>query len=444
MVVKDLVILGAGESGTGAAIFAQQKGWRVFVSDFGSIAPKYKALLDKYSIDWEENTHTIDRILQASTIIKSPGIPEKASVMIEVRKHPIEVISEIEFVFPFLNGKLIAVTGSNGKTTTTLLLDHMLRSVGLNVGLGGNIGQSAALQLAEGAKDVWLYEVSSFQLDDSFKFKPDIAIITNITPDHLDRYHYNFDEYIDSKFRITQSQTADDVFIYCNEDPVLQEQMLLRKSSFLPKTYSFGFAKKGIAWADSTSFFVKIDDNKFDMLIDDLKIKGRHNVYNSMAAAIAGLLMGLTKDQIRESFRTFNAVEHRLEEVLTIRGVLYINDSKATNINSTWYALESMNQPTVLILGGVDKGNDYSILEPLVREKVKSIICLGVDNVKIFEAFSGMCDIVETRTMQDAVQIAYISTNPGDAVLLKIEEFSLKMPFRNCKSVIKQKKRDFL
>jgi UDP-N-acetylmuramoylalanine--D-glutamate ligase len=416
---KRIVILGAGESGIGAAILAMKQGYTVFISDSGKVKEKYRAILQSRQIEWEEGHHSYDRILDAELIIKSPGVPEKAQVMKEIRNKGIPVISEIEFAARFTSAKKICITGSNGKTTTTLLIFHILQKAGLNVALAGNVGKSFAWQVAEENHDFYVIELSSFQLDDIYGFKAEIAILMNITPDHLDRYDYRMQNYVDSKFRIIQSQTGSDFFIYCADDPVIMEELGKRSV----KAICIPFSLKPIRGDGATIFennlLINITKNQFSMSILDLALQGKHNVYNSMAAAIAGMVLEIRNDRIRESLTDFQGVEHRLERFLKVHGIEFINDSKATNINSTWYALESMNHPVVWIAGGIDKGNDYTMLDDLVREKVKAIVCLGVDNSKIHKAFDNIVkNVIDTQSMAEAVKSAYYLARNGDIVLL--------------------------
>jgi len=414
-----IVVLGGGESGVGSAVLAHVKGFDVFLSDMSTIKPKYKEILNKYNIRWEEGKHTKEEILFADEIIKSPGIPEKVPIVQEILAKNIPVISEIEFAGRYTSAKKICITGSNGKTTTTSLIYYMLKKAGLNVGLAGNIGQSFALQVAEKNFDYYVIELSSFQLDGMFTFKADIAILLNITPDHLDRYDYKMQNYVESKFRITQNLSEDEFFIFCSDDEVTTEQLnrIVLKAQQLP--FSQERKDNQTAFLENNNIFVNYNNSDFNMSINDLALKGRHNVYNSMAAGIAGHVLNIRNEVIRESLSAFQGVEHRLEHVLKIRGVQYINDSKATNVNSTWYALESMTSPVIWIAGGVDKGNDYSSIIPLAKEKVKAIVCLGIDNKKIHDSFSGVVEtIVDTHSAKDAVQQAYRLSQPGDTVLL--------------------------
>ncbi len=417
---KRIVILGGGESGTGSAILASKQGIEVFVSDNGKIKPRYKEMLVSYDIDFEENTHTERLILNAQEIIKSPGIPESSAILQQIRKKKIKVISEIEFAGRYTQAKKICITGSNGKTTTTSLIHHMLRKAGLNAGLAGNIGTSFAYQVATEDYDYYVLELSSFQLDGMFEFKADIAILLNITPDHLDRYDYNLQSYVESKFRITQNLTEDEYFVFCSDDEITIKELegIVLKTKQLP--YSFEKGEEEVAWVDSQDFMrIEFDDVDFSMSVNELALRGRHNTYNSMAAGIAGNVLKIRKDIIREALMDFQSVEHRLESVVKVHGIEFINDSKATNVNSTWYALESMNSPVVLIAGGVDKGNDYDSLVKLAEGKVKALICLGKDNDKLKKAFDGVVEnIVECSSMANAVRKAYQLGTDGDVVLL--------------------------
>ncbi|MDP2335031.1 MAG: UDP-N-acetylmuramoyl-L-alanine--D-glutamate ligase [Bacteroidota bacterium] len=416
---KRAVILGAAESGVGAAILARKQGFDVFVSDLGTIKDKYRTELIERHFEFEEGRHSEDQILNADLVIKSPGIPEKAPMIVKLKEKGIPVISEIEFAGRYSSAKKICITGSNGKTTTTLLIYHMLEKAGYHVGLAGNVGQSMAWQVAENDFEYYVIELSSFQLDGMYAFKADIAILLNITPDHLDRYNYEMRNYIDSKFRITQNQTADDVFIYCADDPVVNLEMSERRLA--AKCIPFGLGKPPAEGAGVTDNKIIINwgQNIFTMSIIDIALQGSHNTYNSMAAGISGMVVNIRNEKIRESLADFKGVEHRLERFLKVHGIEFINDSKATNINSTWYALESMSQPTVWIVGGIDKGNDYSQLYELVKTKVKAIVCLGIDNSKILEAFRTLgIDMVETQSMEDAVRSAYFLAKNGETVLL--------------------------
>jgi len=414
-----LVILGGGESGVGTAILGKKKGYEVFVSDFGKIKGNYKEVLIINGIAWEEEKHTENLILNADVVMKSPGIPEKSPIVKKLLEKGIPVISEIEFAAPFTDATIIGITGSNGKTTTTMLTHHLLKSAGLNVGLGGNIGKSFAWQIADNKYDSYVLELSSFQLDGIVNFKPHIAIITNISPDHLDRYDYKYEKYIDSKFRITMNQTEDDYLLYDADDEATNEWFKTHttKAKLIPfsltKTFSEG------AYIKNNKMEIKINREELTMDTEYIALEGKHNMKNAMAATSVAKLMQIRKATIRESLSNFQGVEHRLEKVLKIQNVQYINDSKATNVNATFFALDSMNTPTVWIVGGVDKGNDYTELMSLVREKVKAIICLGVDNKKIIDVFGNVVDImVEVSTMTDAVKMAQRLTEKGDSVLL--------------------------
>jgi UDP-N-acetylmuramoylalanine--D-glutamate ligase len=414
-----IVILGAGESGMGAAILAQKQGFDVFVSDNGVIKEKYKTVLERFGLAWEEKVHTDEKILAADLVIKSPGIPEKADILKKIRSSGIPVISEIEFAGRYTRAKKICITGSNGKTTTTLLTYHMLQKAGYHVGLAGNVGKSLAWQVAEEDYDYFVIELSSFQLDDMFGFKAEVAILMNITPDHLDRYNYQMQNYVNSKFRITQNQTPDDYLIYCADDPIICEEMKIRDLQAQCIPFSLApVSGEGAGITDNT-LLINLNKKQFSMSILDLALQGKHNTYNSMAAGIAGMVLEIRNDRIRESLTDFQGVEHRLERFLKVHGIEFINDSKATNVNSTWYALESMAHPVVWIAGGIDKGNDYSMLMDLVREKVKAIVCLGVDNSKIHKAFGGIVkNIVDSTSMVEAVKSAYYLARNGDIVLL--------------------------
>jgi len=415
-----IVILGAGESGTGAAILARKHGFDVFVSDNGPIKPKYKEMLFDYEIQWEENKHTEKLILDANEIIKSPGIPERTPIVQLIRKKGIRIISEIEFAARYTGAKKICVTGSNGKTTTTSLIHHMMKKAGMNVGIAGNIGKSFALQVAEEDYDYYVIELSSFQLDGLYEFKADIAILLNITPDHLDRYDYNLQEYVDSKFRITLNLSEEDYFVFCSDDEITIRE--LEKIVLKAKQLPFARKKKDkeVAYIDDEdNLRIEYDNSDFTISVSDLILKGKHNQYNSMAAGITGSVLKIRKDVIRECLMDFQGVEHRLESVMKVHGIHFINDSKATNVNSTWYALESVQSRIVWIAGGVDKGNDYSELMDLVKEKVKALVCLGKDNAKLHKAFDGVIEtITDTDNMPEAVKNAYYLAVDGDTVLL--------------------------
>lgn len=416
---KRIVILGGGESGVGSAILAKVKGFDVFLSDKGSIKDKYKKILDENNILWEEKQHTEELILNADEVVKSPGIPDKVEIIKKLKEKSINVISEIEFAGRYTNAKIIGITGSNGKTTTTLWIYHILKKAGLNVGLAGNVGQSFAYQVATENFDVYVLELSSFQLDGMFEFKVDVAILTNVTPDHLDRYEYKFQNYIDSKFRIIQNQTAEDFFIYCQDDEVTMNEISKRQIIAKQLPFTLNDLKGDGAHIENENLIINFNNNTFTMILHDLALHGKHNTYNSMAAGIAAQVFNIRKDAIRESLVDFQGVEHRLEPVVRVHGVHYINDSKATNVNSTWYALESMNTKVVWLAGGIDKGNDYESLIPLVKEKVKSIICIGTDNSKIQEAFKGVVEnIIEVSSIEEAVQKSYYIAKKGETVLL--------------------------
>ena len=415
-----LVILGGGESGVGTAILGKKKGYDVFVSDFGKIKENYKEVLTINKIAWEDEKHTEELILNADVVMKSPGIPEKSPIVKKLLEKNIPVISEIEFAAPFTTATTIGITGSNGKTTTALLTYHLLKQGGLNVGLAGNIGKSFAWQVAENKHDCYVLELSSFQLDGIINYKPDIAVLLNISPDHLDRYNYDYNLYIDSKFRITMNQNEDDYLIYDEDDEAISNWLANHKiqANKLP----FSLTKKieeGGSITENNEININLNDENFIMPINKLALEGKHNVKNTMAATTVAQLMNIRKATIRESLTNFQGAEHRLEKVLKINNVQYINDSKATNVNATFFALDSMNTPTVWIVGGVDKGNDYDELMALVREKVKGIICLGVDNKKLADKFEGLVDMfVETTSMTEAVKIANKMAEKGDTVLL--------------------------
>ncbi len=417
--MKRLVILGGGESGVGTAILGKKQGYDVFVSDFGTIKNNYKEVLTINGIAWEEEQHTVSLIYNADVIMKSPGIPDNVPVVVELKKRGKTIISEIEFAAQYTNATIVGITGSNGKTTTTMLTYHLLKSGGLNVGMGGNIGKSFAWQVAENLYDVYVLELSSFQLDGIINFKPHIAVITNISPDHLDRYNYQYENYINSKFKIIQNQTSEDYLIYDNEDEASKNW--LNNNQILSQTIPFSIETVLENGASIKDKIMKLNINNEDFTMDTgyLALEGKHNAKNAMAAASVAQLMKIRKQTIRESLSNFQGVEHRLEKVLKIQNVQYINDSKATNVNAAFYALDSMENQTVWIVGGVDKGNDYSELMPLVREKVKAIICLGVDNKKIIDTFGNVVDImVEVTNMSDAVKTAQHLAEKGDTVLL--------------------------
>jgi len=416
---KNIVILGAGESGVGSAYLARQQGYNVFVSDMGAIAPHYKEQLQDWNIRFEENGHTEEEILRAVEVIKSPGIPDKASIIKKLKEKGIPVISEIEFAGRYTNAKIIGITGSNGKTTTTSLTHFILKNAGMNVGLAGNIGKSFAYQVATEKFDCYVLELSSFMLDDMYRFKTDIAVLLNITPDHLDRYDYKLENYAASKFRVTQNQTADDIFIYCADDPETIKGMADRSFNARQLPFSINKKIKQGAYLENDNIVINTPQEHFEMSITELALQGKHNIYNSMASGIVAKVLEIRDETLRESLATFKNIEHRLESVGKISGISFINDSKATNVNSTWYALESMTSDVVLILGGVDKGNDYTMLKDLVKQKVKAIVCLGRDNERIHNAFEDDVDIiVNTYSAQEAAQVAYHLATKGDTVLL--------------------------
>lgn len=415
-----LIILGGGESGVGAALLGKQKDYKVFLSDGGKLKDSYKQELIKYNIEFEEGGHTEEKILTADEIVKSPGIPEKNELVKKIRAKGIPVISEIELAYRFKgDSKIVAITGSNGKSTTTSLIYHICKIAGLDCALVGNIGYSFAKQLAEDPKPLYVAEISSFQLDDIKEFRPDVAILLNITEDHLDRYDYKFENYINSKFRIIENQTEDDYFIYNLDDEVITKklQSLTLHTNQLP--FSMKQEVKKGAYIKADQMMLKIQEERVSMSIYDFALKGIHNQHNTMAAGIAASTLGIRKEKIREAVKTFESLEHRMEYVATVRGVDFINDSKATNVNSTWFALESLKKPAVLILGGVDKGNDYTLIEDLVKERVKAIVCMGVDNKKIHAAFKDVVKtIVDTQSADDAVKTAFSLAAKGEVVLL--------------------------
>lgn len=414
-----IVILGGGESGVGSAILALLKGFDVFLSDKSTLKDKYRDELLYHKIDFEEGQHTEEKILNATEIIKSPGIPDKAPLIKLAKEKGIPIISEIEFAARYTNAKLIGITGTNGKTTTTSLIYHILKKAHLNVGLGGNIGKSFARQVALENYDYYVLELSSFQLDGMYKTRINIAVLCNITPDHLDRYEYKIENYIDSKFRITQNQTSDDCLIYCLDDPMTIEAM--KNRTFQAKLLPFSLKQEVAegAFLKDKLINININQTQFNMYIDELALQGKHNAYNSMAAGITARVLELRNELVRESMQDFEGIEHRLEFVAKVNGITFINDSKATNINSTWFALESMDRPTVWIVGGQDKGNDYESIKDLVKEKVKAIVCLGLENQKIIDAYHDIIpNIVETNSAQDAVKAAYRLAKKDEAVLL--------------------------
>ena len=416
--MKRIVVLGAAESGVGAAVLAQKKGFDVFVSDMSAIKKHYKQMLDEYGIVWEESRHTENLILNADEIIKSPGIPQEAPIVQKAMEKGIPIISEIEFAGRYTTAKMICITGSNGKTTTTSLIYHIFKKAGYNVGLAGNIGRSLAFQVAECDFDYYVIELSSFQLDNMYDFKADIAVLMNITPDHLDRYGFKMQNYVDSKMRIMRNQTADDAFVFWNDDPIVTAE--LKKYNIKAQMFPFSeFKGNGaIAYAENGQYIIE-QPTPFNMEQEELALRGKHNLYNSLAAGITANIVGVRKDVIRESLMDFKGVEHRLEKVDRVNGVDFVNDSKATNVNACWYALESMRQPTVLILGGKDKGNDYSEIMDLVKEKCRGLVFLGVDNTKLHQFFDNVgLPIADVKSMKDCVDECYKMAQPGDCVLL--------------------------
>ena len=417
--MKKIVVLGAGESGTGSALLARKKGFDVFVSDIGQIKEKYKAVLEKNHIRYEEAKHTMDEILSGDEVIKSPGIHDSSSLVVQIREKGIPVISEIEFAGRFAEGIKICVTGSNGKTTVTNLIYHILKKAGKKVAMTGNVGKSFAEAVAEGGYDYYVIELSSFQLDGMYSFRADVAVLMNITPDHLDRYGYDFRNYVESKFRITQNQSKSEYLIYWADDPVIKSALEEKEYPVTRLPFSTTTIPDMSAYLENDEIIIDYQHKTNLMTIHDLALKGRHNVFNSMAAALAGKVLGIRKDIIRESLADFQGVEHRLEPVITVCGINFVNDSKGTNVNSTWYALECMETDVVWIAGGIDKGNDYSELFNVVRQKVKAIVCLGKDNRKIIEAFSDkVSTIVETSSMEEAVRSSYYLAKKGQTVLL--------------------------
>lgn len=416
---KKIVVLGGGESGVGAAILAKDKGMDVFLSDYGKIAPHYKQQLIDEGIAWEEGGHDESRILAADEVIKSPGIAPTAPIMVKIAERGIPVISEIEFAGRYTDAKMVCITGSNGKTTTTLLTYHILKNAGINVGLAGNVGRSLALQVAREHHDVYVIELSSFQLENMYEFKANIAVMLNITPDHLDRYDYKMQNYVNAKFRIIRNLTPEDAFIFWQDDPVIQAQ--LRQVTTEARMYPFSehLEKDVDAYIDADDELVlNTSHTSLKMPRNHLALHGLHNLYNSMAAGLSACLLDIRKEDIRRALEDFEGVEHRLEYVATVNGVRYINDSKATNVNSCWYALESMPKGVVLILGGKDKGNDYTEIESLVKEKVKAIVCMGKDNAKLLDFFTGKVAIYDTHSLQDAVDTCAAIAASGDTVLL--------------------------
>ena len=416
--MKRIVILGAAESGAGAAVLAKKQGFDVFVSDFGSIKDRYKKMLDDHDIPWEEGHHTEEKILNADEIIKSPGIPDEVPIIQKAIQKNIHIISEIEFAGRYTDSKMICITGSNGKTTTTSLIYHIFKAAGYDAGLAGNIGKSLALQVAEEPHDYYIIELSSFQLDNMYDFRANVAILMNITPDHLDRYHNEMQNYVDAKMRIIQNQTKDDAFIYWNDDPIIKKE--LEKYNIQSIQYPFSELKEkgSIAYIEEGQYKIEVP-TPFNMEQEELSLTGKHNIYNSLAAGIASDIAGIKKEIIRKSLSDFPGVEHRLEKVTTVRGVSYVNDSKATNVDACWYALESMKTPTILILGGKDKGNDYNAIKDLVKAKCAGLVYLGADNTKLHNFFDGLgIPVRDTHSMADCVKACYEMAEPGMTVLL--------------------------
>lgn len=416
--MKRIVILGAAESGAGASVLAKKEGFDVFVSDFGPIKDRYKKMMDDHGIPWEECHHTEELILNADEIIKSPGIPDEAPIIQKIIQKNIHIISEIEFAGRYTDSKMICITGSNGKTTTTSLIYHIFKAAGYDAGLAGNIGKSLALQVAEEPHEYYIIELSSFQLDNMYNFRANVAILMNITPDHLDRYQNNMQYYVDSKMRIIQNQTKDDAFIYWNDDPIIKRE--LKKYNIQSVQYPFSELKEkgSIAYIEEGQYKIEVP-TPFNMEQEELSLTGKHNIYNSLAAGIASDIAGIKKEVIRKSLSDFPGVEHRLEKVTTVRGVLYVNDSKATNVDACWYALESMKTPTILIIGGKDKGNDYNAIKDLVKEKCAGLVYLGADNSKLHDFFDGLgIPVRDTHSMADCVKACYDMAEPGMTVLL--------------------------
>ena len=420
-----LVVLGGGESGVGAALLGRHLGYEVFLSDKGKLAETYRDELITHRIAFEEGQHSMDRIFAAELVVKSPGIPDTVPMVVALRERGIEVISEIEFAGRHTEAKMVCITGSNGKTTTTLLTRHILTTAGIDAGLAGNVGRSLAAQVAEDAHPLYVVELSSFQLDGMFDFRADIAVLTNITPDHLDRYDHKFENYIDSKFRILNNMRPQDLFIYGLDSEAVGHK--LRQVKVVPRMAGFTYADRSIweknacrsgAWMEGEEVVVRLENRQFRIAKQEISIQGRHNIYNAMAAILACMQVGVSDEKIAEGLRTFPQVEHRLETVRVVEGVTYINDSKATNVDSAWYALDSMTTPVIWIAGGTDKGNDYSVLFDLVRQKVKVLICMGVDNRKLIDNFSGICQVVDTHSLKDALAAARQYAVEGDTVLL--------------------------
>ncbi len=416
--MKKIVVLGAAESGAGAAVLAKVKGFDVFVSDMGSIRDNYKKLLDDHQIEWEEGQHTEERILAADEVIKSPGIPDTAPMIKKIIERNIPIISEIEFAGRYTNSKMICITGSNGKTTTTSLIYHIFKDAGYDVGLAGNIGRSLALQVAEEPHEYYVIELSSFQLDNMYDFRANVAVLLNITPDHLDRYDFKMQNYVDAKMRITQNQTSDDAFIYWNDDPIIQRELEKYDIKAVKLPFSELKEKGSIGYIEEGQYKIEYP-TPFNMEQEELSLTGKHNIYNSLAAGIASKVSGIKNEVIRKSLSDFPGVEHRLEKVTTVRGVQYINDSKATNVDACWYALESMKTPTILIIGGKDKGNDYEPIKDLVRQKCAGLVYLGADNKKLHDNFDALgIPVRDTHSMKECVEACYEMAEPGMTVLL--------------------------
>ncbi len=416
--MKKIVVLGAAESGAGAAVLAKVKGFDVFVSDMGSIRDNYKKLLDDHQIEWEEGQHTEERILAADEVIKSPGIPDTAPMIKKIIERNIPIISEIEFAGRYTNSKMICITGSNGKTTTTSLIYHIFKDAGYDVGLAGNIGRSLALQVAEEPHEYYVIELSSFQLDNMYDFRANVAVLLNITPDHLDRYDFKMQNYVDAKMRITQNQTSDDAFIYWNDDPIIQRELEKYDIKAVKLPFSELKERGSIGYIEEGQYKIEYP-TPFNMEQEELSLTGKHNIYNSLAAGIASKVSGIKNEVIRKSLSDFPGVEHRLEKVTTVRGVQYINDSKATNVDACWYALESMKTPTILIIGGKDKGNDYEPIKDLVRQKCAGLVYLGADNKKLHDNFDALgIPVRDTHSMKECVEACYEMAEPGMTVLL--------------------------
>jgi UDP-N-acetylmuramoylalanine--D-glutamate ligase len=416
--MKKIVVLGAAESGAGAAVLAKKEGFRVFVSDMGSIKDKYKKLLDDHQIEWEEGHHTEEKILDADEVIKSPGIPDEAPMIQKIIAKGIHIISEIEFAGRYTDAKMICITGSNGKTTTTSLIYHIFKEAGYDAGLAGNIGNSLALQVAEDPHEYYIIELSSFQLDNMYDFRANVAVLLNITPDHLDRYQNKMQNYVDSKMRIIQNQTEEDAFIYWNDDPIIKRELEKYDIKALQLPFSELKEKGSIGYIEEGQYTIE-EPTPFNMEQEALSLTGKHNIYNSLAAGIASDVAGIKKEVIRKSLSDFPGVEHRLEKVCTVGGVLYVNDSKATNVDACWYALESMKTPTILIIGGKDKGNDYTPIKELVRKKCAGLVYLGADNTKLHENFDEMgIPVRDTHSMKECIEACYEMAEPGMTVLL--------------------------